>query len=174
MVLNENNQKFYFLTESEANVFRALCESIVPAGENPAEDPGALTVGALSYIDSILSESPAGAQQFFRYSLAALDEISQRSFSKSFPNLSQADRDLAFRDLYLDRATREGMFALRAVILEGFYSDYHDPSYRGMTAWESIGFGGKRITDLKKDWSFVRAWREARAMTNKSNEEAEV
>jgi hypothetical protein len=53
------------------------------------------------------------------------------------------------------------VFALRAVCLEGFYSDYRDPSYSGRTAWDILEFKGKRVDGIKKDWSFLKIYRDA-------------
>ena len=150
----------YFLSVDEKEFFEALCETVVPEGSNPAEEPGALTVGALSYIDSTLFDLPRQAQEYFRKAIELLNELSKEEFSSEFQKLSLPNRNAVLRDFYLDQKTREMMFDLRSIALEGFYSDYHDPSYLGKTGWDFTHFGGKRISDLKKDWSFVKIWRE--------------
>lgn len=150
----------YFLTQDESAFFQALCETIVPAGKDPYVDPGALTVGALSYIDSSLWDLPKEMQEYFRRTVELLNEKSRQHFAKNFADLGSVERNSILRDFYLHSSSRERMFDLRSLILEGFYSDYHDPAYEGITAWELIEFGGKRITELKKDWSFLKVWRE--------------
>jgi hypothetical protein len=150
----------YFLSEEETRFFEALCETIVPADSNPKEGPGALTVGAISYIDSTLFEFPKETQQYFRRALGLLNEKCRQDFSKSFADLDHLDKNLVLRDFFLEPTTREMAFDLRSIVLEAFYSDYHDPSYEGITAWDYAGFAGKRITGLKKDWSFLKVWRD--------------
>jgi Gluconate 2-dehydrogenase subunit 3 len=150
----------YFLSEDETRFFEALCETIVPSGSDPATDPGALTVGATSYIDSCLYGLPPDSQQYFKDAIEALDKYCETKFSKKFAKLDSAQKDSAIKEFFLAPATRERMFDLRSLVLEGFYSDYHDPKYTGITAWEYVEFGGKRISDLKKDWSFLKIWKD--------------
>lgn len=153
-------KEIYFLSEDECKFFEALCETIVPEGPDPATDPGALTIGAISYIDSLLYDLPKNSQQHFREAIKLLDKDCKNKFSKNFAEIKPEQRDSALRDFYFNSKTREMMFDLRSLVLEGFYSDYRDPSYSGVTAWEYIEFGGKRISDIKKDWSFLKAWKD--------------
>ena len=143
--------------------FKALCSNIVPEGADPKTEPGALTVGAINYIDSTLYGFSKDSQDYFRAAMTLVNKESEKKFFKNFGKLSQSDRNIVQRDLYLNPKTREIMFDLRSLVLEGFYSDYHDPQYQGMTAWEYIGFAGKRVSDLKKDWTFLKVWKEWRA-----------
>lgn len=153
-------RNFYFLSGDQLRFFEALCDTIVPAGQDQSVEPGALTVGALSYIDSSLFDLPKEAQEYFKKAIMLVDEKSTKIYSRKFESLEPSEKDSVLRDFYLDPKTREMMFDLRSIVLEGFYSDYHDPSYNGITAWEFVGFGGKRISDLKKDWSFLKVWKE--------------
>jgi len=155
-----HQRRHSFLEEREVRFFESLCSLIVPEGENPKEDPGALTVGALNYIDSVLSDFPKGVQDYFAMAVKAVDDTSLARFSKGFPDLSDSDKNLVLREMYLNPRTRELMLDLRSLVLGGFYSDYRDPWYNGKTAWEYIHFGGKRISDIKKDWTFLRVWRD--------------
>ena len=89
-----------------------------------------------------------------------MNDKSKERFSKNFTDLETTDQDLVLRGLFLDPRTRERTFDLRSIALEGFYSDYHDPWYYGVTPWELVRFGGKRISDLEKDWTFLKVWKE--------------
>lgn len=153
-------QNLYFLSNDESGFFEALCNTIVPAGQDQSVEPGAITVGAISYIDSSLFDFPKEVQEYFKKAIVQVDEKSTKTYSRKFKNLESSERDAVLRGFFLDPNTREMMFDLRSIVLEGFYSDYHDPSYEGITAWEYVGFGGKRISDLKKDWSFLKVWKE--------------
>lgn len=152
--------EFYFLSKEEARFFEILCETIVPEGSDAKADPGAVTVGGLSYIDSFLVSSPTPIQHYFRSAIEALDEECEKKFSKKFVELNTSQRNEILKDFYLDPKTRERMFDLRSLVLEAFYSDFHDPSYDGMTAWQYVEFGGKRISSIKKDWTFLKVWKD--------------
>lgn len=151
---------YYLLSKEEARFFEALCETIVPEGADARSDPGANTVGGLTYIDSFLVSLPKEAQEYFKNSIQALDNVCEKKFSRKFADLAISERNKVLREFYLEPTSRESMFDLRSVALEAFYSDYHDPSYDGMTAWQYVGFGGKRISDIKKDWTFLRVWKD--------------
>ena len=155
-----SSPKFYFLNLPEARFFEALCSIIVPEGSDPLNEPGALTVGAINYIDSTLFNFPSEVQAYFREAIDTINKHSQSQFSKEFSDLSDPDKNIVLRGLYLDPKTRELSFDLRSLALESFYSDYHDPWYEGMSGWEFVQFGGKRISDIKKDWSFLKVWKE--------------
>ena len=157
---------YYHLEPGEARFFESLCELIVPDSEKE-DEPGANRVGAVNYIDSTLFELPAEVQGYFRSAIKLVDEESTRRFSSNFADLGDSSKkSIILRQLYLNPKTRERMLDLRSLALEGFYSDYHDPWYSGTTAWEFVGFQGKRISDLKKDWSFLRIWRESAGKKN--------
>ncbi len=161
---------YYFLDPEEVKFFKALCDLIVPDSRDGKEfEPGATAVGAVNYIDSTLCEFPAQVQGYFRSAVKLVDEESRRKFSSPFSNLDDSDKSIILRELYLDPKTRERMLDLRSLVLEGFYSDYHDPWYKGTTPWEYVGFQGKRISDLKKDWSFLKVWREWNAKGERSS-----
>jgi hypothetical protein len=151
---------YYFLSKEEALFFQILCETVVPEGTDAKSDPGAVTVGGVSYIDSFLVSLPKPAREYLRNAVRALDEECQKKFSRKFVDLQVSERDEILREFYLDSKTRERMFDLRSLALEAFYSDYHDPSYDGITAWQYVEFGGKRISDIKKDWTFLKVWKD--------------
>jgi hypothetical protein len=160
----------YFLTDDESNFFLAICELIVPEGSDPKTDPGAATVGALSYIDSSLFGMPKESQNYFRGAIQYVNQESSKRFSRKFSGISSDEKNSLIHDLFTNSMSRERMFDLRSLVLEGFYSDYHDPSYQGPTSWDVIGFGGKRISNLSKDWTFLQVWKDSEANHGKKKE----
>jgi hypothetical protein len=152
--------KRYFLSDEEYRFFEVLCETIVPEGADSKKEPGALTVGGMHYIDSSLSDFPKERQDYFREAVRLLNELCIERFSNEFSELRREQRDEALKGFYSNHLTREKMFDLRSIVLEAFYSDYRDPEYAGTTAWEFVDFGGKRISDVKKDWRFIRIWKD--------------
>jgi Gluconate 2-dehydrogenase subunit 3 len=159
---------FYFLDIREVAFFEALCSTVVPEGEDPKTDPGAVTVGAVSYIDSTLFDFPKEVQAYFQGAVELVNNACRAKFRAEFADLSDSDRNIVLRDLYLDPLTMERMFDLRSLALEGFYSDYKDPWYAGVTAWQYIQFGGKRISDIRKDWTFIKLWKDWEEKQSKS------
>jgi hypothetical protein len=103
---------------------------------------------------------PTEFQNRFSDSVSMLNDISREKFGERFSDLEMHRQNQVFRTFFLNPETRERAFDLRSLCLEGFYSDYHDPWYRGISGWEYVEFKGKRISDLKKDWSFLRIHRE--------------
>ena len=114
----------------------------------------------MNYIDSTLADFPKPVQDYFREAIDLVNKASFDRFNREFCEINDFDRDFILKNLFLDPTTRERAFDLRSLVLEGFYSDYHDPTYNGTTAWGIVKFGGKRISDLKKDWNFLRIWRD--------------
>jgi len=158
--LTLSNKKYYFLSEEEARFFTALSILMVPAGTNPVSSPGALEVGGVNYIDCTLFAFPKEVQEYFRGIIKLTNEKSRERFRRDFALLEDPDKEFVLKSLFSDPVTRERAFDLRSLVLEGYYSDYHDPLYNGITAWEAIKFEGKRISGIKKDWSFLKIWRD--------------
>jgi len=148
------------LSEDEAKFFQAFCALVIPTGKQLDSDPGATEVGSINYVDSTLFDFPKEVQDYFRGVITQVDGKSREKFSRDFCEISDFDKDLVLKSLFLDPRTREGVFDLRSIALEGFYSDYHDPWYRGVTPWKLLRFEGKRISDLKKDWTFLKVWKD--------------
>ncbi|MGI0080349.1 MAG: gluconate 2-dehydrogenase subunit 3 family protein [Nitrososphaerales archaeon] len=151
---------YYVLTREEVTFFECFSSFIVPSGSDPKTEPGAREVGTVRYIDSHLYEFPKEVQDYFRDTVRMIEDLSGRLFAKPFRDLNDPDRNIVFRKMYLDPKSRERALDIRSLALEGFYSDYHDPWYEGLSGWEVVGFSGKRISDLKKDWTFLKVWKD--------------
>ena len=157
----EKKEEYYFLSPEEVEFFFSFCSIIVPTGPEPATDPGAKEVGSIHYVDSTLYDFPIEVQKYFRGIVKLVNQRSSLRFQKQFSSLSDFDKNWMLRELLLDPKTRERVFDLRSLALEAFYSDYHDPGYNGVTPWELVQFRGRRISGIKKDWSFLKNWRES-------------
>lgn len=157
-VKGEQDAPPYVLTPSEYSLVAALVEAVVPSGADPVSQPGAKEVGAHNYFDSRLYESTEVERESVRKRLFVLGDRALKAFGRRFDELTIQERGALLRSLLADPETRADFFELRALCLEGFYSDYRDPWYTGRTAWQLIGFGGKRIDGIEKDWSFLRVY----------------
>jgi hypothetical protein len=157
-VKDERDVPPFVLTPSEYSLVAALVEAVVPSGADPVSQPGAKGVGAHNYFDSRLYELSEAERENVRRMLFVLRDRAVKDFGRGFEELTVQERGAVLRSLLTDPQTRADFFGLRALCLEGFYSDYRDPWYNGRTAWQLIGFGGKRIDSVKKDWSFLRVY----------------
>jgi hypothetical protein len=154
----EGDSPPFVLTPSEYSLVAALVEAVIPPGGDPLSEPGGKEVGAHNYFDSRLCELPGEEREKVRRSLRALNDRATENFGRKFEHLTITEREAVLRSLLASPETRTDFFELRALCLEGFYSDYRDPWYGGKTAWQLTGFGGKRIDGVKKDWSFLRIY----------------
>ncbi len=137
-----------------------LCLENNPLRSQLEEDPGASEVGTANYIDSwILDESESIKTEFHR-ALEFIEKKSNERFGLPFKYLSSDKQDHFLTWMVKDRTGSDFFETLRGACIDGFYSDYCDPNYSGRTAWSLVGFQGKRISDVKKDWSFLRIYRE--------------
>lgn len=116
----------------------------------------------MNYVDSWILEESGSTQRKFREGLRYVNQKSLERFGASFLNLALNEQDNILRDMTKDKVGLGYFEALRAACIDGFYSDYSDPRYAGLTAWELVGFQGKRISDLEKNWSFLRIYRESK------------
>lgn len=153
-------KSYYVLTQEEVQFFECFSSFIVPSGADPKIEPGAKEVGTVHYIDSHLHEFPKEVQDYFRETIQMIEDLSRKLFVKRFRDLKDPDKNIVLRTLYLDPKTRERTLDIRSLALEGFYSDYHDPWYDGVSGWEVVGFSGKRISGIKKDWTFLKVWKD--------------
>ncbi len=151
---------YYTLTPEEVEFFECFSSFIVPSGLDLRTEPGAKEVGTIRYIDSTFHDLPKPVQDYFRATIKIIEDLSDRLFSRQFCHLEDSDRNVVLRMMYLEPKTRERVFDIRSLALEGFYSDYHDPWYEGISAWQIVGFSGKRISDIKKDWTFLKVWKD--------------
>lgn len=158
--IDEARNNYYVLTREEVEFFECFSSFIVPSGADPKTEPGAKEVGTVHYIDSHLHEFPREVQDYFRETIRMIENLSMNLFVKPFRQLEDPDKNIVLRALYLDPKTRERTLDMRSLALEGFYSDYHDPWYGGVSGWDVVGFSGKRISDMKKDWTFLKVWKD--------------
>lgn len=80
-----------FFTAAQHRTVDALTEVLIPADDR---SPGASAARVADYLDVILDEAPAGAQQAWRDGLAALDAASTSQYGQPFVGLT-ADQQIA-------------------------------------------------------------------------------
>lgn len=155
----------YGLSKKEYRLVSAIADAIIPSGSDPKLEPGAEQVGTKNYIDSIVLEFPENVRKSLSSFLMKIQEISKSEFGIEFENLPREKRVYILEKMLLDPSHKIDAFFIRALCLEGYYSDYRDPWYTGKTAWDVVGFKGKRITGIKKDFSFLEVYKKASSDT---------
>jgi len=150
---------FFFSSRDYENLC-AFAARIIPSGSNVEEDPGASEVGTVNYVDSWILHESDSTKADFRQALEFIDRKCMERFGLTFKDLLAEKQDDFLTWMAIDPKGSDFFDKLRGACIEGFYSDYCDPDYVGRTAWSLVGFQGKRISDLKKDWSFLRIYRE--------------
>jgi hypothetical protein len=117
------------LDAERAKAVEALCEQIVP---------GSSRVGAVVYVDALLTGMPpevkAGA-------LAAIDAL--------------APAAAVGPDTLAEHAFTPEFGFVRALAIEAYYSDFVAPEATGPGAWSEIDFSTPLATRLDKDWSYL-------------------
>ncbi len=117
------------LDERRAEAVETLCELFVP---------GSSRVGAVVYVDAVLTGMPPQARTG---TLAAIDALA--------PAAAGGAEALAEHE-------RTPEFALaRALAVEAYYSDFVAPGKEGPGAWSEIDFNSPLATRLNKDWSYL-------------------
>lgn len=127
-----------YLTAREYQTLAAACERMFPADE----DPGAIALGAPSFVERELSSGAfTGWQEFFRESLRDLDSDAVARHQKSFVELDPAEQDALLETWVHGRKPRP-TFILRLMhlTLEGVFCDPVHGGNKGGAAWALIGF----------------------------------
>jgi gluconate 2-dehydrogenase alpha chain len=134
------------LTPHEAATVGAVFERMFPADEH---GPGAVAIGAVSYLDRALNGAYADLRETYRLGLAALDRASETIYAARFAVLTADRQDIVLADLEAQRlpgfvAPEQWRFwdLLRAHMQEGVFAD---PSYGGnrdCAGWRVIGHPG--------------------------------
>jgi|GEM_PF-5626477 len=127
------------LTDEEYKILEALSKAIIPAGDNPKTDPGAIETEAAVFLDEILSNGDHYFASDFKEGLLSLNKLAYQKHQKAFYLLSKEQDDLLrvfAADDYLS------FNRLRKMIFQSFYSNYTKEDYQGISPWELIGYLG--------------------------------
>lgn len=117
------------LGAERAKAVEALCEQIVP---------GSVRVGAVVYVDALLTGMPPEIQAG---ALAAIDTL--------------APAAAIGPDALAEHALTPEFGFVRALAIEAYYSDFVAPDATGPGAWSEIDFSTPLATRLDKDWSYL-------------------
>jgi gluconate 2-dehydrogenase gamma chain len=113
-----------FFTAAQLAAVTAVADVIIPADDR---SPGAREAGVASFIDLMLSESPAEVQAQWREGLEALDARSRADFSKSFADATREQQTALLTDIGKNerrpRTPLERFFrAAKNLTIDGYYT----------------------------------------------------
>lgn len=164
--------RMFFTNDLEFSTLSQAAERIFPKDET---GPGAIELFVPYFIDNQLAagwgynareytggphdkgaptqgyQTPLNRQDLFTQGLAALNEQSNKTFKKNFPDLADADKDAVLKmcaagDIPTEGFTSSEFFALlRSAVLAGAYAD---PMYNGngeMQGWKMKDYPGAQM-----------------------------
>ncbi|WP_087972188.1 gluconate 2-dehydrogenase subunit 3 family protein [Oceanobacillus rekensis] len=170
-----HNQALMFFTPEQFHITDAATERIFPKDNN---GPGAKELLIGYYIDHQLAggwgtgtteytsgpffpgeptqgyQGRLNRQQIFKIGLKGIQDYSQKTYQKSFPELTAEEQDAVLTEfadgnVSLSGPTSSHFFSeLRAATLEGAYSDPLYGGNAGMAGWEMKNFPGHQMSYL--------------------------
>ena len=138
------------LTSSEAELLEAIADHLIPPDEL---GPGAVTAGAVTYIDRALGGALAGSRDAYRGGLIALDRYCQASKGGPFRGLPRADQVSVLVDVETGAGAGSGIGfeggsaffdMVRTHVLQGTFGDPYYGGNRDFVGWDLIRYPGVR------------------------------
>lgn len=161
-------KKLLFFTAEEFKIIDAFAGRIIPAGDNPKEDPGAREVGSAEYVDIAIARRDIWAQGFVRDSINRLAKKSMETSDKTFFELAEQEQDKIIEAFSKDEETRAQWIHLRKLVLYGYHSNYVKEGYKGKCPWDLTGYLGpvtwpratteminRHYSDVQEDTTFT-------------------
>jgi hypothetical protein len=136
------------LTASELETLQAFSDRLVPADEN---GPGALEMGAATYIDRTLATANAAEKPSFLEGLAGVEALSKSTHNASFSDLTAAQRDQLMTQMENGAATRAFFNRVRRLTLEGMFCDPYYGGNKNFAGWDLIRYPGPRLAVAPED-----------------------
>ncbi len=129
------------MTGAELAVLGAACDRLFP----PDQDPGAVQLGVVDYIDGRLGRAGKRVQQTrhkLRVGLGLLGDWSQKRFAKGFLELTPDEKDIALASLAAEGGDEGYRFVHQLLLLtmEGVFADPTYGGNRDKGGWKIIGF----------------------------------
>jgi gluconate 2-dehydrogenase gamma chain len=130
---------YRFLTHAEAAALAAVCDQIIP----PDQDAGASQAGVVLFIDRQLTGFHRKLQKQYRTGLAALDELSQERYGRSFADAPLARQLALLQDIEAKKAgdgsVRNFFQTVVSHTMQGFYGDPRHGGNRNWASWRMLG-----------------------------------
>ena len=159
----------YYLSAEDYETLKLIADIMIPG--NGPDEPGASAVGTVNYIDSEFGNMSETGKEELRSGIALFHDYPKKFFGKELSDLNLDEISALFKKMHTDPASRLSFLLVRSLCIMGFYSDYTDPWYDGFGAWAWMDYGGKGISGLNKDWSFLEIYRKNKNTTGQSGNE---
>src|SRR5258706_12053897 len=140
MATEDNQQPMNIFAEEEALILAAIAERIFPK----TDTPGAVEIGAVSYIEIALAGDYAALAPLYHLGLRAIQRYSRGKFNKKFLDLGDGEKDAVLKDFEAGavenfKTAAEFFETVRYHVLEGVFCE---PQYGGNKDMAGCGFGG--------------------------------
>ena len=159
----------YYLSAEDYETLKLIADIIIPG--NGPDEPGASAVGTVNFIDSEFGNMSENEREELRKAIALFHDYPKKSFGKELSDLNKDEISALFKKMHTDTASRLSFLLVRSLCIMGFYSDYADPWYDGIGVWAWMDYGGKGISGLNKDWSFLEIYRRNKRKTGQLGNE---
>jgi gluconate 2-dehydrogenase gamma chain len=136
------------LTAEQLKTLEAFIDRLVPADEN---GPGAVEMGASTYIDRTLATANAAEKPSFLEGLAGVEALARSTHNSSFAELSPAQRDEMLTAMESGAATRAFFNRVRRLTLEGMFGDPYYGGNKNFAGWDLIRYPGPRLAVAPED-----------------------
>ncbi len=134
------------LNSHEARTAAAVFERLFPADEH---GPGAIEIGALTYVDRALVGAYRDKVETYRLGLAALDRAARRRYGSLFSDCNLEQQDALLTGLEQDALPdfsippqRDFLDMLRDHLQEGLFADPTHGGNRDKLGWKYLGHPG--------------------------------
>src|ERR1700749_603488 len=134
------------LTEQQSQTLDAICGRLVPTDDS---SPGALDVGAPSYIQGALESDYASLLPLCQSGLQKLDERARARHGDGFARVDASAQDSLLRELEAEPEGEElRLFfeTVRSHTIEGMFGDPSWGGNRDQSGWKLIGYRAPRLT----------------------------
>lgn len=132
------------LSPDQMKTLEAFIDRLCPKDEN---GPGAVEMGASTYIDRVLAGPNAGEKAAFLDGLANVESLARSTHNMSFAELSPQ-----LRDELLTRMESTPFFnRVRRLTLEGMFSDPYYGGNKDFAGWDLIRYPGPRLAVAPED-----------------------
>jgi len=136
------------LSAAQLKTLEAFIDRLVPADEN---GPGAVEMGAATYIDRTLATANAAEKPSFLEGLAGVEKLAQSTRNAAFADLPPEQRDELLTALENGAATRAFFNRVRRLTLEGMFSDPYYGGNKNFAGWDLIRYPGPRLAVAPED-----------------------
>ena len=138
--------KFQVLTPDEAETLELIAERIFPG----THTPGAVEIGAVSYIDIALAGDYAPLLPLYRLGIRAVNRYARSKFGRAFRSLSDELQDavlVAFEKGAIAECKNAAEFfeTVRCHVLEGIFCEPQYGGNKNMMGWRLVDFPGQQF-----------------------------